>query len=79
MILTAPVSWPIAKILDWILPGSHEVAMMRRPQLKALVQLHASASGIGGPAAGAPPAAGKRNPAQRRGAAPAPRAAPATP
>jgi len=42
LLVTAPVAWPIARVLDFVL-GKHdqEAATFRRKQLKALVGLHA--------------------------------------
>ncbi|PRW32510.1 Metal transporter CNNM4 [Chlorella sorokiniana] len=39
MLLTAPITWPIGKLLDWVLGG--ESALFQRGQLKALVSIHA--------------------------------------
>ncbi|KAL4434041.1 hypothetical protein ABPG75_000482 [Micractinium tetrahymenae] len=39
MVLTAPVAWPLGKLLDWLL--GEESALFRRQELKALVGLHA--------------------------------------
>lgn len=47
MILTAPISWPIAKVLDWVLGPDHS-ALFRRAQLKTLVDLHGEQEGLGG-------------------------------
>lgn len=47
MIITSPVSWPIAKFLDWMLGGEHG-SLFRRKQLKALVTLHSKDEGFGG-------------------------------
>ena len=44
MFATAPVSWPIARLLDVAL-GSERTALFRRGQLKALVDLHSAAEG----------------------------------
>jgi metal transporter CNNM len=44
MLLTAPVSWPISKLLDAVL-GPERQALFRRGQLKALVDLHSAAEG----------------------------------
>ncbi|WIA39954.1 hypothetical protein OEZ86_013385 [Tetradesmus obliquus] len=45
--LSAPISWPISKLLDWIL-GEERSAYFRRAQLKALVGLHSTDEGLGG-------------------------------
>jgi len=39
MLLCSPVSYPIAKLLDWILPHDTHV-LFRRKELKALVDIH---------------------------------------
>jgi metal transporter CNNM len=41
MIVTAPVSWPIAKLLDYIL-GEHKLLRFNTSQLKALINMHTS-------------------------------------
>ncbi|XP_075491561.1 DUF21 domain-containing protein At4g14240-like isoform X1 [Primulina tabacum] len=46
MILCFPIAYPIGKILDGVL-GHHDV-LFRRPQLKALVSIHAQEAGKGG-------------------------------
>lgn len=46
MLLTSPVSWPVGRLLDWIL-GREEKSHGRR-QLKTLVALHAKHEGLGG-------------------------------
>lgn len=47
MIITLPLSWPIAKLLDLLL-GSEHSALFRRSQLKALVDVHGHTAGFGG-------------------------------
>ncbi|WIA19595.1 hypothetical protein OEZ85_005534 [Tetradesmus obliquus] len=47
MWLTAPVSWPIGKGLDWML-GKENVTFGKR-QIRALVDLHRESTGLGGP------------------------------
>ena len=39
MLLTAGITWPIGKLLDWTL--GEESALLKRRELKALVTLHA--------------------------------------
>lgn len=39
MLLTAPLTWPIGKLLDWTL--GEESALFKRRELKALVSIHA--------------------------------------
>ncbi|KAL4420313.1 hypothetical protein ABPG77_010218 [Micractinium sp. CCAP 211/92] len=39
MLVTGPVTWPISKLLDWIL--GEETVLFRRQELKALVDIHA--------------------------------------
>ncbi|KAG1677751.1 hypothetical protein FOA52_001063 [Chlamydomonas sp. UWO 241] len=48
MVITCPVSWPIAKVLDRILGGEHAGMPMRRKQLKAMVQIHSRDESFGG-------------------------------
>eukprot|EP00882_Tetradesmus_deserticola_P024368 GHRQ01026629.1.p1 GENE.GHRQ01026629.1~~GHRQ01026629.1.p1 ORF type:complete len:237 (+),score=110.85 GHRQ01026629.1:423-1133(+) len=48
MALTSPISWPVGRLLDWLL-GSTHTALYRRGQLKALVDIHAADEGLGGP------------------------------
>lgn len=43
MFVCAPITWPLAKLLDWVL--GHEDVTMKRQQLKAMVQLHAEGAG----------------------------------
>lgn len=46
MIFTSPVSWPMAKLLDWIIGaenGNHW--LLKKTELHALVDLHSSAKG----------------------------------
>ena len=47
MLLTFPISWPISKLLDFVLGGEHS-SLFRRSQLKALVSIHALDEGFGG-------------------------------
>eukprot|EP00798_Chlamydomonas_sp_ICE-L_P001572 gene1572-32957_t len=47
MMLTSPITYPISKLLDYVLGADHAV-MMRRKQLKTLVTLHAAEEGFGG-------------------------------
>ncbi|CAK7333001.1 unnamed protein product [Dovyalis caffra] len=46
MIICYPVSYPIGKVLDWVL--GHNEALFRRAQLKALVSIHSQEAGKGG-------------------------------
>jgi metal transporter CNNM len=43
MLLCAPITWPLGKVLDWVL--GHENVAMKRQQLKAMVQLHGEGAG----------------------------------
>jgi metal transporter CNNM len=43
MLLCAPISWPLSKLLDVVL--GHETVAMKRQQLKAMVQLHGEGAG----------------------------------
>lgn len=43
MLLCAPITWPLGKLLDCIL--GHENVAMKRQQLKAMVQLHGEGAG----------------------------------
>ena len=46
MIVTAPISWPLGKCLDWLL--GEETVLFRRPELRELVALHAEPDEDGG-------------------------------
>ncbi|XP_051130591.1 DUF21 domain-containing protein At4g14240-like isoform X2 [Andrographis paniculata] len=46
MVICYPVSYPIGKILDFVL--GHDEALFRRAQLKALVSIHSQEAGKGG-------------------------------
>uniref|UniRef100_A0A1J3JRA3 DUF21 domain-containing protein n=3 Tax=Noccaea caerulescens TaxID=107243 RepID=A0A1J3JRA3_NOCCA len=46
MILSYPISYPVSKVLDWVL--GHNDPLFRRAQLKALVSIHGEAAGKGG-------------------------------
>lgn len=46
-LLTFPISWPLAKLLDWLL-GEQHGALLRRAQLTAFVDLHAEGEQWGG-------------------------------
>ncbi|KAF4358737.1 hypothetical protein CsatB_026074 [Cannabis sativa] len=46
MIICYPISYPIGKILDWVL--GHNEALFRRAQLKVLVSIHSQEAGKGG-------------------------------
>ncbi|KAL3133531.1 hypothetical protein ABBQ38_007384 [Trebouxia sp. C0009 RCD-2024] len=54
MAASSPISWPISKLLDYLLGSEHTVrppsstALFRRGQLKALVDLHSETEGLGG-------------------------------
>jgi hypothetical protein len=40
MYITAPITWPIAKMLDWWM-GEHQVAQrFNKEQLKELIKMH---------------------------------------
>lgn len=43
MLLCAPITWPLGKLLDLVL--GHENVAMKRQQLKAMVQLHGEGAG----------------------------------
>lgn len=43
MLLCAPITWPLSKVLDLVL--GHENVAMKRQQLKAMVQLHGEGAG----------------------------------
>ncbi|GAX72913.1 hypothetical protein CEUSTIGMA_g368.t1 [Chlamydomonas eustigma] len=47
MFATCPISWPISKILDYVLGGEHS-SLFRRKQLKALVSIHSREESFGG-------------------------------
>ncbi|MEW5307069.1 MAG: hypothetical protein WDW36_009487 [Sanguina aurantia] len=46
MLLTFPISWPMSKLLDFVL-GAEQLTLFRRKQLKALVDIHGDV-GMGG-------------------------------
>ncbi|XP_062119159.1 DUF21 domain-containing protein At4g14240-like, partial [Humulus lupulus] len=46
MIICYPISYPIGKILDWVL--GHNEALFRQAQLKVLVSIHSQEAGKGG-------------------------------
>ncbi|KAK7245801.1 hypothetical protein RIF29_40651 [Crotalaria pallida] len=46
MIVCYPISYPVGKVLDWVL--GHNEALFRRAQLKALVSIHGKEAGKGG-------------------------------
>ncbi|KAI3458090.1 hypothetical protein Pfo_014753 [Paulownia fortunei] len=43
----SPISYPVSKVLDWLLGENHS-AILRRPELKTLVDLHGVKAGKGG-------------------------------
>ena len=43
MWICAPITWPLGKLLDFVL--GHEDVVMKRAQLKAMVQLHHEGAG----------------------------------
>ena len=47
MLITSPISWPISKVLDYVL-GGETSSLFRRKQLKALVHIHSREEGFGG-------------------------------
>jgi metal transporter CNNM len=47
MVLCFPISYPVGKILDYLL-GHNDSALFRRAQLKALVSIHGKEAGKGG-------------------------------
>ncbi|KAG2700556.1 hypothetical protein I3760_06G003500 [Carya illinoinensis] len=47
LLLFFPISYPISKLLDWLLGKEHS-AIYRRAELKTLVELHANKAGKGG-------------------------------
>ncbi|CAD6201710.1 unnamed protein product [Miscanthus lutarioriparius] len=47
LILFFPVAYPISKLLDWLLGKGH-FALMRRAELKTLVDMHGNEAGKGG-------------------------------
>ncbi|XP_010671605.2 DUF21 domain-containing protein At2g14520 isoform X2 [Beta vulgaris subsp. vulgaris] len=47
VILLLPISYPISKLLDWLLGKGHAV-LLRRSELKTFVDLHANEAGKGG-------------------------------
>lgn len=47
VILLLPISFPISKLLDWLLGRGHS-ALLRRSELKTFVDLHANEAGKGG-------------------------------
>ncbi|XP_048127731.1 DUF21 domain-containing protein At5g52790-like isoform X2 [Rhodamnia argentea] len=47
LLVFLPVSYPISKMLDWLLGRAHS-ALYRRAELKTLVDLHANKAGKGG-------------------------------
>ncbi|KAK9672587.1 hypothetical protein RND81_12G110200 [Saponaria officinalis] len=47
VIIILPISYPISKLLDWLLGKGHS-ALLRRSELKTFVDLHANEAGKGG-------------------------------
>ncbi|KAG8073262.1 hypothetical protein GUJ93_ZPchr0006g44203 [Zizania palustris] len=47
LVVFFPVAYPISKLLDWVLGKGH-VALMRRAELKTLVDMHGNEAGKGG-------------------------------
>ncbi|KQK23893.1 hypothetical protein BRADI_1g76830v3 [Brachypodium distachyon] len=47
LVVFFPVAYPISKLLDWLLGKGH-FALMRRAELKTLVDMHGDAAGKGG-------------------------------
>ncbi len=47
MYFTSPISFPVGKLLDFILPKDTHTAFRRR-ELKALVDMHGADEGLGG-------------------------------
>ena len=43
MYVCSPITWPLSKLLDWVL--GHEDSAMQRRELKAMVQLHTAEAG----------------------------------
>ncbi|KAG2501133.1 hypothetical protein HYH03_000951 [Edaphochlamys debaryana] len=48
LVVTAPIAWPIARLLDWMLGRDGGLSGFGRRQLKTLVTLHARHEGLGG-------------------------------
>ncbi|KAK9826092.1 hypothetical protein WJX81_001533 [Elliptochloris bilobata] len=47
MALTSPLSYPLSRLLDWVL-GSDNTGIFRRTQLKAMLDIHGVEEGLGG-------------------------------
>lgn len=47
MCITAPIAWPVSKVLDHTLGTKHS-SLFRRRGLKALVEVHGAEGGLGG-------------------------------